>query len=823
MDRTPPETNSALISRQWKYIHDTLTPRKRTKARKGPVTIYPPSFSTQAENKIFFLHAYGITINHTIRRMEYGGVFAEQTTHKKKNKKTWKHVRVGSDAIGEFIRDVIEIRNRYWSQKMFTSLVESKLLKATPLVYRSEEGSGVWRPERCFEFGGQELEELGWCFPPLASPPSVDGDAAVVEAGEFYEESAWTGIEDLSNYGEPLFGTETSDAGQNDDTVKLLSERRSSENGVAKLTFENLRALNRANTAANEGSEIEVAIPQLDGVMELALPGTPEYFKDMVFSKKIYSPNSGVQGTKIQNIYASATILSPLNDMGTRRNPTAGIIHKLLSKFCLRSGKRSPLHQLSKSQYRGEGREPELETNDSTDVDNQMALSTTNLDPFNEDDPKTKYLTTPFQTERYHILSKRVQYPDPYTPPLNIPHHPPLVNTPPRTPWRAPSVSYWCRPVNFDSAMQFDARNENKEIDDRQDSTSGRFLRSISGLNNITSPYLSVQYADTTRAYDAWEFRNRTETALVDLHVAMATGVYNRWLGYLYTSGDVEGNNGDGDFDDINTDEVEQGQQRIQEQSLRHYGVCLGIAGFSCWVAEPDLSRGHSDNDTTQSGTVKPSRRQWRGCTITKVVEGQVDKHMGVGALVEFVNRAHEYGMGSFIHRIAADLDLGGHGGAVGGEAADVHWEGSDSESDDGEEEELVVNGEFASFTSPYMEMEGIQVEEVDEAGSDESGGFCQGGDEDADESGESDMHSVGLGCEPEDGDGPDSTVAGDETPGAVETGSTGQEILWLDGQNGDWEAGEVGSPSWDGWDFPTACGRGDGEDEPRKENQERW
>ncbi|KAM7183529.1 hypothetical protein V8F20_012591 [Naviculisporaceae sp. PSN 640] len=738
---TPPETNSDLISRQWSYIRDTLALRKKTKTCNHVPSIYPPSFSTQGENRRLYLDSYGIIINTAIRRMEYGDVFPEQKQHKKRNMTACNHVRVGSDEINDFIQDVVEIRNGYRLQKMFTSLVETKLLKATPLTYGPEEGSGVWRPERRFELGGQELEEFGWCFPPLASPPSDHGGAEVSRVREVPDENAWTAMEDLSNCGEPLFGTETSDAGENDTRLRPLPNGRSREEGIAKLTFENLMTLTKANTPLSDSSGDKAVIPQLDGVRDLAQSPRTECVKEIIFNEKIYRPNTDVQDIKIQNVCANAIILSPLNNPRPRRTPMAGIIRNFLCKFYLRSCKPSRLHRLSKSQPPGRATELELGNDDNKDLANHQDSYTANLDPFNEDDPNTKYLSTPFQTERYHILSKLAANPATFTPAIDIPHHPALANFSPQAPWRAPSVSYWCRPVNF----------EPNELEVKEEGVA-RFPCSLSKLN-IILPYLSIQYADITRAYNSWAYRNCMGTALVDLHIAMATGVYNRWLRHhLHSSrtGCIS-----------NPDEEEQGgwQQDLEkdmERSMRHYGICISLREFSCWVAEPELEVTADTVRDTESVT----RLEWAGCTITKVLEGQVDKYMDMGGLVEFINRAHEYGMGSFIHEVAGDLGLGGRG------------EGSEPESD-GEVEEERQTGEVTTFTSPYMDMDDVE-----------------------------------SGSGSADGDYSDSTV---------DHNLTEQGVPWIDGSNEGWQNGEVVTPSldvWDGSDVPT---------EVQKEHHHAW
>ncbi|KAK4207387.1 hypothetical protein QBC37DRAFT_380129 [Rhypophila decipiens] len=149
---------------------------------------------------------------------------------------------------------------------------------------------------------------------------------------------------------------------------------------------------------------------------------------------------------------------------------------------------------------------------------------------------------------------------------------------------------------------------------------------------------------------------------------------------------------------------------------IRHYGICINLRGYSCCVAEPKLKlqvypppagtgttkdekspagfqhlpaseplpsvdiRRDTDtvtnsdsvtctdiegpenetNNTSFSKLKSGSQREceWAGCTITKVAEGRLDKYMDLDVLVEFINRAHEYGMGSFVAGVAADLGV---------------------------------------------------------------------------------------------------------------------------------------------------------------------
>ncbi|KAK4207388.1 hypothetical protein QBC37DRAFT_433495, partial [Rhypophila decipiens] len=185
-------------------------------------------------------------------------------------------------------------------------------------------------------------------------------------------------------------------------------------------------------------------------------------------------------------------------------------------------------------------------TNNNPDSDDTKS-TTTNLDPFKEDDPSTKYLTTPFETERYHILSKQQGPQNPYhlDHPVHFPGHPALHglmhSRPNTTPWRAPAVSYWCRPVNFDPevlASKLDNLDHANTAEDPDSTRADTKFRSAAGLNNVTCPYLSVIYADVTGCFgDSRGYRRTTNQALTDLCISMTTEVHNSFLVHLAGSG----------------------------------------------------------------------------------------------------------------------------------------------------------------------------------------------------------------------------------------------------------------------------------------------
>ncbi|KAM7185172.1 hypothetical protein V8F33_012560 [Rhypophila sp. PSN 637] len=365
---------------------------------------------------------------------------------------------------------------------------------------------------------------------------------------------------------------------------------------------------------------------------------------------------------------------------------------------------------------------PTMSNNDSG-PDNKS--TTANIDPFNEDDPSTKYLTTPFETERYHILSKQQGPQNPYflDHPVHFPGHPALHGlmhySPKTTPWRAPAVSYWCRPVNFDPEVLASKLYNLDQANTAEGSDSTRAdktFRSATGLNSITCPYLSVTYADVTGCFgDSRGYRRTTNQALTDLYISMTTAVYNSFL-LLEKSRtkNLSSESKSGSETEIGI--AEDGNEDDAKGKTRHYGVCIDLRGYSCWVAEPklklqvspppagtgttkddknpagfqhlppseplpsvDMDRdidtvSNSDsvictdaegptnetNNTSFSKWKSRSQREWEwtGCTITKVAEGRLDRYMDLDVLVEFINRAHEYGMGSFVAGVAADLGV---------------------------------------------------------------------------------------------------------------------------------------------------------------------
>ncbi|KAM7185173.1 hypothetical protein V8F33_012561 [Rhypophila sp. PSN 637] len=205
---------------------------------------------------------------------DYGDVFCDQESCKGRSEKACKLVVVSKDELYDLIPEISEIRDRYRYHKMFTSLMECHLFKPTPLTYKHAFGHGLWRPERCIDLGGQELQWYGWRFPPRVRPPSEDENQEENERARPGTEKAYSDCDVFSDQDAETTGTE--------------------EANRADLTVENLRALHKANAAAEKDSE-RISISQFDGVLEFA----SGYSRD----KQINNTKPGVaQGIKTKDV-----------------------------------------------------------------------------------------------------------------------------------------------------------------------------------------------------------------------------------------------------------------------------------------------------------------------------------------------------------------------------------------------------------------------------------------------------------------------------------------------------------------------------------------
>lgn len=309
-----------------------------------------------------------------------------------------------------------------------------------------------------------------------------------------------------------------------------------------------------------------------------------------------------------------------------------------------------------------------------------------------EEDAEFRYLRhPPFQTEYYHLLSKRPEVF--YSMAIQIANHPwldnflPLENhdqpqdiqpgkaveTPFPPPWYIPAASYWLRPVNFPSGHIFaasppptwSAHDQTLMVSEVSPDPSQKFFH-LPGLNNITMPYFSIDYVDNTSGVD--------KAATTRLAIAMGTCLYNRFLLHEKTELFRQQNRPDqsheqGEHSECSQPTSNQTGNPGNTQDLRtikHYGLSIGMEWFCCWVAELNLTLAQdplttddlnerTTNDHDEKTTAQ-SKQTWNGCTIHKVLAGDVTSYSHIALLAEFMNNVHNWGMGGYLEDVKKDI-----------------------------------------------------------------------------------------------------------------------------------------------------------------------
>lgn len=165
---TPPETVAAEVFALWGEVRTAKCDASRdlTHTPSDWSYQYVPSVSTQRENQIANLDPYGIVICDNIHRTD---INFDATPRNE----ACMAVLVKDEVAADFVGDIREIRDRYWSQQMFVDLVQQKLILPTPLRYLTDIMKRQWRPERSLNLGWR----AGWrglVFSSAAAGPKAE-------------------------------------------------------------------------------------------------------------------------------------------------------------------------------------------------------------------------------------------------------------------------------------------------------------------------------------------------------------------------------------------------------------------------------------------------------------------------------------------------------------------------------------------------------------------------------------------------------------------------------------------------------------------------